>query len=101
PGPALQRTRLPSDSVSDPGAGRVRRRSIDRRQSVDCSWVSGGSGRRRALGRAVGLFGLLAVPSARAADTWALLVGISKYQSPRIASLHFPAADAAGIREAL
>lgn len=33
--------------------------------------------------------------------TWALLIGISKYQSPQISSLRFPATDAAGIRDAL
>ena len=39
--------------------------------------------------------------SAHAASTWALLVGVSKYQNPQISSLRFPAADAAGIRDAL
>ena len=35
------------------------------------------------------------------ADTWALLVGISKYQNPQIASLRYPAADATSIRKTL
>lgn len=38
---------------------------------------------------------------ASAATTWALLVGVSKYQTPQIASLKFPATDATGIRDAL
>lgn len=37
----------------------------------------------------------------QAADSWALLVGVSKYQSPQINSLHYPAADATSIRDAL
>lgn len=36
-----------------------------------------------------------------AATTWAVLVGVSKYETPQIASLKYPAADAAGIRDAL
>ena len=39
-------------------------------------------------------------PAARA-DTWALLIGVSKYQSNFISSLRFPAADATGISDAL
>ncbi|MGO8673784.1 MAG: caspase family protein [Capsulimonadaceae bacterium] len=39
--------------------------------------------------------------AARGAHTWALLVGISAYQSPMIASLHFPASDATAIAAAL
>src|SRR5207247_4715439 len=34
-------------------------------------------------------------------NTWALLVGVSKYQNPAIVSLRFPASDAASIRDAL
>lgn len=41
-----------------------------------------------------------AVP-ASASTTWALLVGVSKYQAPQIAALKYPAADAGGIRDAL
>src|SRR5713226_6652717 len=33
--------------------------------------------------------------------TWALLVGVSKYQNPLIVSLRFPAIDATAIRDAL
>src|SRR5205823_2686281 len=33
--------------------------------------------------------------------TWAVLVGVSKYQNPLIASLRFPASDATAIRDAL
>ena len=40
-------------------------------------------------------------PAAHAADTWALLIGVSKYQSNFISSLRFPAADATGISDAL
>src|SRR5437773_10212510 len=39
--------------------------------------------------------------SADAAETWALLIGVSKYQNPQITSLKFPSADAASIRDAL
>ncbi len=39
--------------------------------------------------------------TAHAAETWALLIGISKYQSNFISSLRFPAADATGISDAL
>src|SRR6266852_2705085 len=49
----------------------------------------------------VGLAWICPVARAQAAETWALLVGISQYESPQIASLRFPAADAAGIRKAL
>lgn len=35
------------------------------------------------------------------ADTWAVLVGVSKYQNPQISSLKFPSADAASLRDAL
>jgi hypothetical protein len=35
------------------------------------------------------------------AQTWALLVGISKYQNPMIASLRFPSADATAVRDAM
>lgn len=38
---------------------------------------------------------------AHAADTWALLVGVSKYQSPQISSLRYPSIDATSIRDAL
>src|SRR5947209_3208219 len=34
-------------------------------------------------------------------NTWALLVGVSKYQNPAILSLRFPASDATAIRDAL
>src|SRR5216684_2612986 len=34
-------------------------------------------------------------------STWALLVGVSKYQNPQIVSLRFPASDATAIRDAL
>lgn len=45
---------------------------------------------------------LIAPRSARAeGKVWALLVGVSKYQNPQISTLRFPAADAAGIRDAL
>ncbi len=35
------------------------------------------------------------------ADTWALLVGVSKYESPSIKSLTYPAVDATSLSEAL
>jgi tetratricopeptide (TPR) repeat protein len=34
-------------------------------------------------------------------NTWALLVGVSKYQSPAVASLRYPASDATALRDAL
>src|SRR3954451_16099666 len=34
-------------------------------------------------------------------NTWALLVGVSKYQNPAIVSLRYPASDATAIRDAL
>lgn len=34
-------------------------------------------------------------------QTWALLVGVGKYQNPNINALRYPATDAAGIRDAL
>lgn len=39
--------------------------------------------------------------AAPAYQTWALLVGVSKYQAPQVTSLKYPATDAAGIRDAL
>ncbi len=49
---------------------------------------------------AVGLLG--AAQSVRAAETWALLVGVGKYQNEQlISSLRFPAADATSFRDAL
>ncbi|MBV9470679.1 MAG: caspase family protein [Abitibacteriaceae bacterium] len=36
-----------------------------------------------------------------AEDTWAVLVGVSKYQNPQINSLNFPASDATSIGETL
>src|SRR5262249_12899693 len=39
--------------------------------------------------------------SASAAETWGLLIGVSKYQNPQITSLKYPAEDAASIRDAL
>lgn len=42
-----------------------------------------------------------APPPAPVINTWALLVGVSKYQNPAIPSLQFPAADATAIRDAL
>src|SRR2546422_8004636 len=41
-----------------------------------------------------------AVPAPRN-NTWALLVGVSKYQNPAILSLRFPASDATAARDAL
>ena len=41
------------------------------------------------------------VPTPVGPKTWALLVGVSKYESPQIASLRFPSKDAAGLRDAL
>jgi tetratricopeptide (TPR) repeat protein len=38
---------------------------------------------------------------AHAANTWALLVGVSKYETPQIASLKYPSADAEAIKDAL
>lgn len=38
---------------------------------------------------------------ARAADTWALLVGVSKYSNNRIQSLQYPAADVTALRDTL
>jgi tetratricopeptide (TPR) repeat protein len=49
----------------------------------------------------VAVLSLAVSAPASAATTWALLVGVSKYETPQIASLRFPSADAAGIREAL
>lgn len=48
--------------------------------------------------------GKTAAPAAALAPgnrTWALLVGVSKYQNPLIVSLRFPASDATAIRDAL
>src|ERR1051325_10841136 len=39
--------------------------------------------------------------AAQAAQTWAVLVGVSQYQSQQVASLHYPAADATSVRDAL
>jgi tetratricopeptide (TPR) repeat protein len=39
--------------------------------------------------------------NAQGAKTWALLVGVSKYANPTIASLRFPAADATAVKDAL
>jgi len=39
--------------------------------------------------------------AARGKKTWALLVGISKYESPQITSLTYPASDVASIADAL
>ncbi|MDX1934063.1 MAG: caspase family protein [Capsulimonadales bacterium] len=39
--------------------------------------------------------------SAESGRIWALLVGVSKYRNPQIATLRYPAADATGIRDAL
>jgi hypothetical protein len=43
----------------------------------------------------------VAAPVVKGPKTWALLVGIGKYQSDQIGSLRFPAKDAAGMRDAL
>jgi len=40
-------------------------------------------------------------PAAPQPKTWALLVGVSKYQSDQIASLKYPSTDASGLRDAL
>lgn len=40
-------------------------------------------------------------PVAAGPKTWALLVGVSKYQNPAISGLRYPAKDAAGLRDAL
>lgn len=46
--------------------------------------------------------GMLLAAPARAEETWALVVGVSKYQNSRaITSLNFPASDATSIKEAL
>src|SRR5258708_7107620 len=34
-------------------------------------------------------------------NTWALLVGVSKYQNPAILSLRYPSSDATALRDAL
>lgn len=44
---------------------------------------------------------LFAVPAGSKADNWALIVGVSKYQSPNINSLRYPADDATAISTAL
>ncbi|HEX8551948.1 MAG TPA: caspase family protein [Abditibacteriaceae bacterium] len=44
---------------------------------------------------------VVAPEAAPSFQTWALLVGVSKYQAPIITSLNYPAADASGIRDAL
>ena len=53
------------------------------------------------LGGLAGLAGMLLVAPVQAAQTWALLVGISRYQSPQISSLRFAADDAVAIQQAL
>ena len=48
----------------------------------------------------LGLFILLS-PTNSKAETWAVLVGINKYQNPQINSLKYPAVDATSLKEAL
>lgn len=43
----------------------------------------------------------LVEPVVTGPKTWALLVGVSKYQNPQISSLRYPAVDAKGLRDAL
>ncbi len=43
----------------------------------------------------------VAAPVETGPKTWALLVGVSEYQSPQISSLRFPATDATSLRDAL
>src|SRR3954468_21907853 len=35
------------------------------------------------------------------ADTWGLLIGVSKYKNPTITSLNYPASDATALRDVL
>lgn len=43
----------------------------------------------------------VAVPIESGPKTWALLVGVSRYQSPQIGALRFPAIDVSSVRDAL
>ena len=43
----------------------------------------------------------LLMPTFSRGDTWAVLVGINKYQNPQINSLKYPAVDATSLRDAL
>ena len=48
-----------------------------------------------------GALGLMTLCSSAHAATWAVLVGVSKYQNPAIKSLKFPSKDATDLRDAL